>query len=116
MSLDNFGGFFINIILSVINGFIGIFLSPIVSAINGLLSATIYVYNDDISIILSRIDVVVNNVIMPNLIWCINIFPPFTFQVMLLIFGLWLFTWGYEFTCGIVIRVVKLVKSVVPLA
>lgn len=116
MLLENFGSYFVNVLLSVINGFIGLFLSPIVSSLNSLLSAFIYGYDEQILMFLHNINIVVSNVIVPNVVWVINLFPPFTFQVVLLLLGLWLFIWTYEFTAGIVIRVVKLIKDVVPLA
>lgn len=114
MSLENFGMFFFNIGFSIANGFIGLFVYPIVSALNSLLSIFYPDYETTIVGILSGFTTIIDDVIAPSAVWVVNLVPPFTFNVCLMFLGLWLLVWEYELSVGIIIRILRFIKTTIP--
>lgn len=116
MLLQDFGLLFFNIAFAVFNSIITLFLRPIILGVNLLLSTFIEDYQVILANALNRLDVVINDVIIPNLAWVINLFPPFTFGVVLLFLGSFILIYTYEATYAVSIKVLRFIKSVVPMA
>ena len=114
MSLDNFGLFFFNIFIGVLNGFIDVLFSPIINGLNNILVSffgNILIHD----VILNFYDVL-NNYVIPTFSYFTNLIPPMTWNVILLNLTLYGLIYTFTLTIGLIFKAFRLIKEFVPFA
>lgn len=114
MLLENFGTYFFNILISLINGFINMLFSPIFNGINNVITS--FFGNVLVSPVLLNFYDVLNDYVIVYIGYFTSIIPPLTWQVIVLGLDLFILVHAFELTFGLIFKALRLLKEFVPFA